>query len=113
MIDAPTLEDVDQFAIPEAPDPAFAEGFGDLSVHVVAVDPRTRALPTCRTTPAPWLRPRIQCSGLPYDPATPPADTSTCELVEVGSYFDPTGNNFSGVETFVDENPDSPYVGRR
>src|SRR5918994_3241065 len=33
-------------------------------------------------------------------------------LVEVGSYLDPLGNNFWGVETFVDENPESPYFGR-
>ena len=46
---------------------------------------------------------QIQCGGTPYDPANPPADTGTCELVEVGSYLDPAGNNFWGVETFVDE----------
>ena len=50
LIDAETLEDVDQFAIPEALDPAFAEGFGDVSVHEVAVDPQVRASPTCPTT---------------------------------------------------------------
>ena len=36
---------------------------------------------------------QIQC--------TDPEDTSTCELVEVGGYLDPEGNNFWGVETFV------------
>ena len=36
---------------------------------------------------------QIQC--------TDPADTSTCELVEVGGYLDPEGNNFWGVQTFV------------
>jgi hypothetical protein len=33
------MADLDQFAIPEAHDPAYAEGFGDLSVHEVATDP--------------------------------------------------------------------------
>jgi hypothetical protein len=43
---------------------------------------------------------QIQCpAGTPYDPDNPPDDTSTCELVEVGSYLDPAGNNFWGVET--------------
>ena len=36
---------------------------------------------------------QIQCTN--------PADTSTCELAEVGGYLDPAGNNFWGVETFV------------
>ena len=39
LFDAATMADLDQFAIPEAHDPAYAEGFGDLSVHEVATDP--------------------------------------------------------------------------
>lgn len=39
LFDAATMANLDQFAIPEAHDPAFAEGFGDLSVHEVATDP--------------------------------------------------------------------------
>ena len=38
---------------------------------------------------------QIQCSN--------PADNGTCELVEVGGYLDPEGNDFWGVETFVGE----------
>ncbi|GAB4430224.1 MAG: hypothetical protein OHK0015_15090 [Chloroflexi bacterium OHK40] len=30
-----------------------------------------------------------------------PDDTGTCELVEVGGYLDPEGNNFCGVETQI------------
>jgi hypothetical protein len=113
LIDAETLEDVDQFAIPEALDPAFAEGFGDLSVHEVAVDPQDASLAYLSYYSGGLVAVQIQCpAGTPYDPDNPPADTSTCELVEVGSYLDPAGNNFWGVETFVDENPDSPYFGR-
>ncbi|HEX2179686.1 MAG TPA: PA domain-containing protein [Actinomycetota bacterium] len=39
LFDAQTFADLDQFAIPESQDPAFASGFGDLSVHEVATDP--------------------------------------------------------------------------
>ncbi len=39
LFDAKTFADLDQFAIPEAHDPAYASGFGDLSVHEVATDP--------------------------------------------------------------------------
>jgi hypothetical protein len=39
LFNANTFEDVDQFAIPESMDPAYASGFGDLSVHEVATDP--------------------------------------------------------------------------
>ena len=113
LIDAETLEDLDQFAIPEALDPAFAEGFGDLSVHEVAVDPQDASLAYLSYYAGGLIAVQIQCpAGTPYDPDNPPADTSTCELVEVGSYLDPAGNNFWGVETFVDENPESPYFGR-
>src|SRR5918994_986456 len=44
LFDAATLEELDTFAIPEAHDPAFAFGFGDLSVHEVAVDPQDPSL---------------------------------------------------------------------
>ena len=46
---------------------------------------------------------QIQCGGVPYDQDNPPADLSTCELVEVGRYRDPEGNDIWGVETFVGE----------
>ena len=39
LFDAETFADLDQFAIPEAHDPAYASDFGDLSVHEVATDP--------------------------------------------------------------------------
>lgn len=40
LYDANTLKEVGTYAIPESLDPAFAEGFGDLSVHEVATDPK-------------------------------------------------------------------------
>jgi len=39
LLDARTLDEIDTYAIDEALDPAFASGFGDLSVHEVATDP--------------------------------------------------------------------------
>ncbi|MDP9427372.1 MAG: hypothetical protein M3Q47_00145 [Actinomycetota bacterium] len=37
LFDAATMKELDAYSIPEAHDPAFANGFGDLSVHEVAV----------------------------------------------------------------------------
>ena len=93
LFDATTLQELDTFAIPEAMDPAFAEGFGDLSVHEVAVDPLDPSLAYLSYYSGGLIALQIQCAT--------PADTSTCELVEVGGYRDPEGNNFWGVETFV------------
>jgi hypothetical protein len=39
LYDANSMAEVDTYALPEGQDPAYAEGFGDLSVHEVATDP--------------------------------------------------------------------------
>ena len=109
LYDAVTGADLDTFAIPEAMDPKFASGYGDLSVHEVATDPTDPSLMYLSYYSGGLRALQIQCLGKPYDPANPPADTSTCELVEVGGYLDPAGNNFWGVE--VIPNPaDDPKV---
>ncbi|CAN5764926.1 hypothetical protein BH18ACT13_BH18ACT13_00030 [soil metagenome] len=96
-----TLTERDTFAIPEAMDPAFAEGFGDLSVHEVATDPQDASLAYLSYYDAGLRAVQIQC--------TDPAALSTCDLVEVGGFIDRpgtdgvAGNDFWGVETFVDE----------
>ncbi|MGI8706747.1 MAG: hypothetical protein ACR2LG_00860 [Actinomycetota bacterium] len=95
LFDRETLEELDTYAIPEAHDPAFAFGFGDLSVHEVAVDPQDASLAYLSYYSGGLRAIQIQCSD--------PADNSTCELVEVGGYLDPAGNDFWGVETFVGE----------
>jgi hypothetical protein len=95
LFDAATLEELDTFAIPEAHDPAFAFGFGDLSVHEVAVDPQDPSLAYLSYYSGGLRAIQIQCAD--------PADNATCELVEVGGYLDPEGNDFWGVETFVGE----------
>src|ERR687898_35391 len=96
LLDAQTLEPLDTYAIPEAHDPDFAFGFGDLSVHEVAVDPQEPSLAYLSYYSGGLRAIQIQCSN--------PSDTSTCELVEVGGYLDPEGNDFWGVE--VIPNPD-------
>ena len=95
LLDATTLQELDTYAIPEAHDPAFAFGYGDLSVHEVAVDPQDPSLAYLSYYSGGLRAIQIQCSN--------PADTATCELVEVGSYLDPAGNDFWGVETFIGE----------
>ena len=102
LFDAATMTDLDQFIIPEAADPAFASGFGDLSVHEVAVDPQDPSLAYLS-----YYAGGLRAVQIVEDPATCAAldtddsvSSSTC-LVEVGGYLDPAGNNFWGVETFV------------
>ena len=95
LLDANTLEELDTFAIPEAHDPAYALGYGDLSVHEVAVDPQDPSLAYLAYYSGGLRAVQIQCTN--------PADNSTCELVEVGGYLDQAGNDFWGVETFVGE----------
>jgi hypothetical protein len=106
LLDAETLEPLGTFAIPEAHDPDYAFDYGALSVHEVAVDPNDASLAYLSYYSGGLRAIQIQCGGTPYDPDNPPADTSTCDLVEVGGYLDEAGNNFWGVETFtgLDEN---------
>ena len=101
LFDAATLQDLDTYAIPEAMDPAFASGYGDLSVHEVATDPTDPSLAYLSYYSGGLRAIQIQCSD--------PNDNTTCELVEVGGYLDPEGNDFWGVE--VIPNPaDDPTV---
>src|SRR5215207_8191767 len=107
LFDTETLEELDTFAIPEAMDPDYASGFGDLTVHEVATDPTDASLAYLSYYAGGLRAIQIQCGGDPYNPENPPADTSTCELVEVGGYLDEQGNDFWGVEVIRDpENPD-------
>jgi hypothetical protein len=96
---APT--EVGQITIPETADPAFAAGFGDLTVHEVEVprgDPNEGG-------PAPdddnlayfsWYAGGFRVVDI-SDPTNP---------TEVGHYIDPNGNNFWGVALAEDQNGD-------
>jgi hypothetical protein len=98
-----TLTGVDTYAIDEAHDPAFAFGFGDLSVHEVATDPTDPDLAYLSYYAGGVRAVQIQCTN--------PADTATCELVEVGGYIDPEhGSNFWGVEVWTDPSDGQEYI---
>lgn len=95
LFDAKSLEELDTYAIPEAHDPAYAFGYGDLSVHEVAADPQDPSVAYLSYYSGGLRAIQVQCGNA--------ADAATCELVEVGSYLDPAGNDFWGVETFIGE----------
>lgn len=79
------LAELDTYAIPEAHDPAFGSGFGDLSVHEVATSPRRADLAYFSYYAAGFRVTKIVDN----------------KLVEVGHYLDPDGNNFWGVQVFT------------
>lgn len=83
--------ELDTFAIPEAHDPAFAFGFGDLTVHEVATDPQHTNNAYLSYYSGGLRSLEIRCQG----------SSGKCNLVEVGGYLDANGNNFWGVEAFV------------
>ncbi|HEX2029212.1 MAG TPA: hypothetical protein VHF25_14555 [Nitriliruptorales bacterium] len=93
LYDRETLQELDTYAIDEAHDPDLAFGFGDLSVHEVATHPTDPSLAFLSYYSGGIRMVEIQCTG--------DADPPTCELVEVGGYLDPDGNDFWGVEVFV------------
>ena len=78
------MTELDTYAIPEAHDPAYASGFGDLSVHEVAT---SKAVAT-----------RMYFSY--YSGGFRVVDIEGDELVEKGYYIDANGSNFWGVEVF-------------
>lgn len=78
------MAELDTYAIPEAHDPAFANGFGDLSVHEVATSHQVAN--------------RLYFSY--YSGGFRVAEIEGNEIVEKGHYIDPAGNNFWGVQVF-------------
>jgi len=78
------LTELDTFAIGQAMDPAFAVGFGDLSVHEVAMSHVDDTLAYLSYYSAGFRVLRIVND----------------QLQEVGHYTDPNGNNFWGVQVF-------------
>jgi hypothetical protein len=78
------LPELDTFAIPQAHDPAYARGFGDLSVHEVA----TSAV-------------RDELAYLSYySGGFRVLKIVSNQLQEVGHFIDVGGNNFWGVQVF-------------
>lgn len=93
-VPAVNLTDVDTFAIPEAMDPTKASGFGDLSVHEVATDRKRWDRAYLSYYSGGVRSMEIQCADN--------ANTATCDLVQVGGYLDPAGNDVWGVEVIPD-----------
>ena len=81
------MTELDTYAIPEAHDPRFARGFGDLSVHEVAVSQETPGLAYLSY----------------YSGGLRVIEVSTGGIEEVGAFIDEGGNNFWGVETFIQD----------
>lgn len=79
------MKELGAYSIPEAHDPAFADGFGDLSVHEVAVSK---------------VNPNLAYLSY-YTGGLRVIDVSNGEITEVGAFIAEGGNNFWGVDTFV------------
>jgi hypothetical protein len=81
------LQELDTYAIPEAHDEQFAEGFGDLSVHEVAMSEQQSDLAYFSY----------------YAGGFRVAEIQNDELVEAGRFIDDGGNNFWGVQVFQED----------
>jgi len=79
------LQELDTYAIPEAHNPHYATGHGDLSVHEVAMSERDSRLAYFSYYSGGLRVARI---------------TAAEELSEVGRFIDQGGNNFWGVQTW-------------
>jgi hypothetical protein len=86
------MTELDTYAVPEAHDPAYASGFGDLSVHEVATSQQDAD--------------RLYFSY--YSAGFRVAEIEDDEIVEKGHYIAPGGSNFWGVEVF--EQDGTEYV---
>ena len=86
LYDAETSEELAAFAIPEALDPRYADGFGDLSIHEFATDPETNL------AYASYYAGGLRVFRFSREQG----------LQEVGKFIDEDGSNFWGVEQFTD-----------
>ncbi|MDP9405450.1 MAG: hypothetical protein M3O86_02455 [Actinomycetota bacterium] len=80
--DGATLQEIDAYAVPEALDPAFASGFGNLTVHEVKTDPRAN---------------KNLAYFSYYDAGLRIAKFGTDGITEVGHFIAEGGNDFWGV----------------
>jgi hypothetical protein len=99
LVATPSMTEVGQFAIPPTSDPAFAVGFGDMSVHEVEVprgdpDEGGANIDTDKLAYFSWYAAGFRVINF-TNPASPAA---------VGHYVDPAGNNFWGVALAEDQN---------
>ena len=84
LFDAEDMSEIGQYAIPEAHDPDFASGSGDLSVHEVAVSQAHEGVAYLSY----------------YSGGLRVIEVSESGIEEIGAFIDKRGNNFWGVEVF-------------
>jgi uncharacterized repeat protein (TIGR01451 family) len=84
LINADTMQHIDQYAVPQSIDPRFAFDFGDLTIHEITTDP------TGDVGYIAW-----------YSAGFRVVDYSAGRLEEVGHYVDPAGSDIWGVELNV------------
>lgn len=84
LYDGATMTELDTYALPEAHDPAYASGSGDVSVHEVATSPTQADLAYYSYYAGGFRVTRIVDD----------------QLVETGHFIDEGGNNFWGVQAF-------------
>lgn len=94
VYDSSTMADLGQYAIDEALDPAFATGFGDLSVHEVAMDPKVPG--------------RAYLSY--YSGGLRVVEYDRNGIREIGSFISDDGSNLWGVEFWTSPTTGQDYV---
>jgi PA domain-containing protein/hemolysin type calcium-binding protein/LVIVD repeat-containing protein len=87
LFDRTTMQEIDQYAVPESMDERFALDFGDLSVHETANDPATNLAYVS------YYRAGFRVLRFSRDNG----------LEEVGKFIDARGNNFWGVHQMTDK----------
>jgi hypothetical protein len=93
LLNADTLQEIDEYAIPQAFDENFASGFGALSVHEVATDP-DRNVAYLSYYSGGFRAIRFGRNG----------------IVETGGYIDSKGNDFWGVEVWKYPGTNQTYI---
>jgi hypothetical protein len=83
LFDANTLQEIDTYAVAEGLNPAYATGFGNLTVHEVAVDTETDLAYLSY-----------------YDAGLRVIKFDASGIQEVGHFIDEHGNDFWGVQVF-------------
>ena len=91
----PNLKIIDSYAVPEALDEDFAQGFGTLSVHEVKTDPRAR----------------VNLAYISYyNAGARVVRFNRKGITEVGFFMDEGGNHFWGTVPFQLGNQGAPYL---
>ena len=105
LLDNASMEEIDAFAPPQTHDPAFAQGFGELTMHNVEADP-TRDLAYIS-----WYALGLRvldfsaCTVRGGDGSFDNQDQPGC-VEQVGAFIDEGGNDFWGIHQALDHPTD-------